>query len=226
MGIVKDISGKRFGRLTAIEISHKANRRMIWECKCDCGNTVYAPTCNLSSGNTQSCGCLNKELVAARSTSHGMSYTREYKTWLGMKKRCFYKNSTNYADYGGRGITVCKRWMSFENFHADMGDKPKGMTLDRVDTDGDYEPSNCRWATLEEQGNNQRGTKRFAFNGKNLTISEWGREVGINKHTLRYRLKHLMWDIERAVTTVPIKRKHPAKFGTEVDVDEIMKGEE
>jgi len=134
---------------------------------------------------------------------HGMKDTRTYQAWVGMKNRCLNKNNKNYADYGGRGITVCERWLTFENFYADMGNAPLGLTLDRYpNNDRNYEPGNCRWATRKEQSNNQRVSKTaklITYQGETLPLAQWAKRFGINKETINSRLSR-GWTIERAFT--------------------------
>ena len=154
--------GDRFGRLVVIErVPSAYNPRYL--CRCDCGRQLEVFGGNLRSGNSRSCGCLQRELLSAQRTTHGMSArdNRTYTTWLAMKGRCFNPHDGHhYRLYGERGITVCDRWLGpdgFANFLADMGERPDGMTLDRYpDPDGNYEPGNCRWATPAEQGRNRR----------------------------------------------------------------------
>jgi hypothetical protein len=153
-----DIASQRFGRLTVIEFS-KVNswHEAIWLCRCDCGNETLVAGSSLRTGNTQSCGCLRR--LGSRRT-HGRTGTSEYRTWRVMRERCSNPNNKDYKDYGGRGIKVCARWDKFENFYADMGPRPKGLTLGRIDNEDDYYPENCKWETWIEQARNRR-PRRF-----------------------------------------------------------------
>lgn len=132
---------------------------------------------------------------------HGQSYTKTYVSWRQMWMRCSNPNVKQYQWYGARGIKVCDRWKDFKNFYADMGNRPEGLTLDRIDNDGDYEPSNCRWATQQEQQRNRRDNVWLTLNGQTLTLTEWGRQLGISKVTLCARLTRYGWSVERALTT-------------------------
>lgn len=170
--------------------SNRKIRRYI--CKCDCGKNVIVQAWHLKSGHTKSCGCAH--------TRHGMCESSEYNIWHGMLNRCKNPKDPRYKDYGGRGIKVCKRWLKFENFFKDMEKRPKGKSIDRIDVDGNYELSNCRWATSQEQQNNTRKNVFLTFNGKTQTISQWAREIVIKRNTLSYRLKR-GWSVERALTT-------------------------
>ena len=153
---VKDRTGEVFGLLTAIEDTGKRKYgKPIWKCICECGNFNEVPIYHLRSGHTKSCGCL-----VGSNKKHGhspvISKTPTYISWDCMKQRCLNPKNISYKNYGGRGIMICERWMVFENFLADMGERPEGMTLDRIDNDGHYEPSNCKWSTWNDQASNRR----------------------------------------------------------------------
>lgn len=166
-----DITGQTFGALTALSMIYEPGKDSRAHCACVCGNTVTAIAYNLRSGNTSSCGCLarktaretgkrNGAIQGKKNATHGMSKTPTYAKWLDARKRCFREKDAHFADYGGRGITMCREWAeSFEAFLADMGVAPEGMTLERNDVDGSYEPNNCRWASKLEQARNKRRVK-------------------------------------------------------------------
>lgn len=153
----KNISGKEFGLLLAISPFDKINSRIRWKCLCKCGKHSIVSVSNLLNGHTKSCGCLKK--INDQNKTHGMTRTKTHTAWANMLQRCENPNATQYADYGGRGIKVCKRWKNFKNFYRDMGEAPKYLTLDRINNDRDYKPSNCRWATYFQQANNRRNNK-------------------------------------------------------------------
>lgn len=160
-----NIIGERYGRFTVLAVDYSLGSRR-WKCRCDCGEIRVLETGNIRSGNSRSCGCLNLELVTERGRNnkkHGYRNKPIYHIWVSMRQRCQNPNAQAWRNYGGRGITVCKRWQKFENFFADMGDQPKGLDLDRINNDGNYEPSNCRWATRSQNIKNSRRRKRNAL---------------------------------------------------------------
>ena len=157
---LENLVGKTFGRLTVIVQKEKPRRSL---CACSCGKFTEIPTHRLNSGNTKSCGCLKRSVLGDATRTHGLANSRvtgyanrTYGIWQAMRGRCMNPNNSRWESYGGRGIKICKRWGSFENFLADMGDVPEGLTLERVNVDGDYKPNNCKWATWEEQAKNKR----------------------------------------------------------------------
>lgn len=206
-----DLTGLRFGRLVVIKHARSENGKTFWDCVCDCGNRKEAIGNKLRSGLIKSCGCLSRELLEnGTRRTHGKSGSRVYRIWNAMLQRCRNKNVERYPVYGGRGITVCKRWMKFENFYEDMGDVPAGKSIDRIDNDLGYFKENCRWASSKEQCANKRKTVKFLFNGEVLTLTEHARVVGIKPHTVYMRLRS-GWSIHDALTTSP--KKISAKHG-------------
>lgn len=198
MGRPREVTaGSTFGRLTALEPTYKvigARSRLHWKCRCECGGEALVESGNLRSGNSTQCGECAKDARGKRHVTHGHSRnyapTKLYVTWKSMLARCENPKNKRYADYGGRGVTVCERWHSFENFAADMGDPPTGdHQIERVDNDKGYEFWNCRWATRYEQAQNKRNTRTLTYAGRTQTISEWAAETGIKRETLKMRLR-------------------------------------
>ena len=184
-----DLSGQRFGRLVAMHAMppKKKGGSTRWLCRCDCGNESTPGTAQLRRGRAKSCGCFQAEAARSANATHGQIKSSEYRAWCAMRSRCNTKSNISFKNYGGRGISVCKRWGDFLCFLSDMGPRPKGTTIDRIDNNGNYEPSNCRWATKEVQDSNKRTTVLVTFNGKTMTYSQWGRELNTDPGTLRQR---------------------------------------
>lgn len=211
----KDLTGLRVGRLVVQKFIGKrvmgdGRWRYCWNCQCDCGNTVSIISGSLKSGATKSCGCLRKQAIGIRSSTHRMTKSPEFSAWSAMWNRCTKPNTSNYKNYGGRGITVCERWRKFEHFFEDMGARPAtANSIERCDNNGDYEPNNCRWATWKEQGRNRRTNHLVVFENKTLCIKEWSDLVGISPRAIYGRLK-VGWSIEDALTKPA--RKWPSQL--------------
>ena len=207
MGFLKDILGNKYGRLTVLSISKRVDRCYYYNCICDCGNSCVIRGASLRKINgTKSCGCIHKETTSKAKKIHGESgnKTAEYRAWKAMKKRCYNLKYEHYQDYGGRGITVCDRWLeSYDNFLQDIGRRPsKKHSLDRYpDINGNYEPSNCRWATKGEQARGKRNNRWLEYNGERMVISDWAKKfnswpsnllVMLKKKTFEEVYKHYM----------------------------------
>lgn len=171
-----DLTGQKFGNLTVISRYISGDGEVLWHCKCDCGNVVKISTGRLNYGNVKSCGCAKAKRTTERNTTHGLSGTRLYEIWCGMKKRCYNKNSNAYENYGGRGIIICQEWlddfMNFYNWAMENG-YSDSLSIDRIDTNGNYEPSNCRWADDKTQSLNKRETIYFELFGEKKPLKEW-----------------------------------------------------
>lgn len=207
-----DLTGQRFGRLVALEHFRK-NGRTYWHCRCDCGNETDVEAYNLKK-ITRSCGCIKKEKCAKMGKAcrkHGMHHTRLYIIWTGMKARCTNPNAANYADYGGRGISVCDEWKTFEPFlrFATANGYHDSLTIDRIDVNGNYEPENVRFISNYEQQSNRRNNHLIIYNGQEKTLTQWANTTGIGIKTLQQRLSH-GWTIEEALT-IPAGGKRPNK---------------
>lgn len=209
-----DMTGQKFGRLTVVEFAGigRENRAM-WNCKCDCGKTIVVSGKSLRNGNTNSCGCLSIENATKRivlyNTKHGCTHTRLYRIWAAMKNRCNNSKGYAYNRYGNRGIKVCEEWQTFQQFYewAMQNGYKYGLSIDRIDNDGDYCPENCRWATAKQQDNNRSSNKIVEYNGEKHTISEWADILGMHQDTLGQRLKSKNYSLEKAMTEPVRKRR-------------------
>lgn len=201
----KDLVGQRFGRLVAIEpIGRDKQGYVIWRCKCDCGNEKNATLKCLGRG-TSSCGCLSREVHDRMRTKHGKCHTRLYETYRSMLDRCNVPTAHEYENYGGRGIKVCDEWLDFENFYEwamangyDENAKRGQCTLDRIDVNGDYEPSNCRFVSMKMQQRNRRNNVLITYNGETHCMSEWAEIAGLKYVTFCHRIK-AGWSMEDAM---------------------------
>lgn len=193
-----DLSGNRYGRL--VVLSFLGSRK--WICLCDCGNKKILLSTSLRRGTTKSCGCYRREVTGNKRKTHGMSQSTEYKIWKDMRKRCLNHKNKEYHNYGGRGIKVCSRWSDFNNFYLDMGARPPGHTLDRIDVNGDYSPENCRWATHEQQSENKRNNHIIIYNGKPTILRDVAEICGIHFTTIIKRL-NAGWSVEDATSVKP-----------------------
>lgn len=207
----KDIAGERFGKLVVLSYAGRDKyRAATWNCVCDCGNHATVPGRSLRIGKTKSCGCRRFEwgrVLRNLPIKHGQTLngrvSKIYRTWSNIIQRCNNPKATGYEHYGGRGITVCERWLNFEDFEADVGNPPgPSYEIDRIDNNGNYSPENCHWATKAQQSRNRRNSVFIEFEGKKMILNDWAVETGINKHTLFKRFK-LGWGAERALTTRP-----------------------
>lgn len=198
----KNLTGLKVGRLTVIRLNCiNKHRQTVWECICDCGNKTNVRGYHLLQNRVNSCGCLRNDVLAEMLRTHGMTDTSPYRSWSGMLSRCENTNDERYKDYGGRGIAVCDEWHDFEMFWGDMKKGyAEGLTLDRIDVNGNYCPENCKWSTQKEQANNRRNNVIISFNGITQTLSQWADMLGINYYTLSKRFNR-GWSVERALTT-------------------------
>lgn len=207
---VIDLTGQKFNRWTVLSRAENTSQGQTqWLCICECQNTRILKSIVLRNGNSQSCGCRKNELLVKRSTKHGQSSERSktptWWSWSAMIARCRDKSNIRYADYGERGIEVCERWLTFANFYEDMGNRPVGMTLDRIDPDKSYCKDNCRWANTKTQARNRRDTIRLTHNGVTLPMREWAELLGVNGNTLASRLKRGC-TTEQALTGIDRRR--------------------
>lgn len=199
-----NLVGQKFGRLTVLNYAYTKNGRAYWECKCDCGNKTFVCTYRLTGGITKSCGCLHSEQVSKRMSTHKLSKTPLYDTFCRMKFRCYNKNNPDYKYYGLKGIKICSEWLedfkTFYDWSLANGYK-KGLTIDRINVNGNYEPSNCRWVSWKVQQNNRSNNHLITYNNQTHTLSEWANLLNMPVSRLVRRLSSLHWSVERAFTT-------------------------
>lgn len=200
----KNLTGKKFGRLTVVKhVGSDRNNQALWLCDCDCGNEHIVTGHSLLRGAVKSCGCLKNDLSSARLKIHGKSNTRLYDIWTAMKQRCYNKRHSHYLNYGGRGITICDEWKTdFKNFYcwAIANGYSDSLTIDRINNDGNYEPSNCRWITNFEQQQKRTNTHIVEYKGELFTLSQLARKYNIKPNVLERRIK-CGWEIEKSLYT-------------------------
>lgn len=191
MPAFKDLTGKAFGKWGVLSYAGSSGGA-TWNCVCECGTERVVTSTSLIGGYSKSCGCGRhpSEWTTSHGHQRGGKQSPTYMTWRSMLRRCSDAGHPSYKDYGGRGIKVCDQWKSFEVFLSDMGERPKGKNLDRIDCNSDYSVGNCRWVTNKENNNNRRNNRYLEYNGKRLTVSQWADELGIKDGTIRGRLFH------------------------------------
>jgi len=201
MGAFIDLTGQRYGYLTVLSrVENDRFKRARWLCRCDCGKEVVAGSNNLRTGQVASCGCARAVTTRKRLTTHGMTDGVLYNIWRGIRQRCNNPHSHAFKNYGGRGVSVCKEWDKFENFYSwgmSHGYR-KGLSIDRIDVNGNYEPKNCRWADRLQQANNTRRTKFIEYNGEKHATAEWARKLGLSRRGFASRIANMT--IEDAMT--------------------------
>lgn len=202
------VIGQKFSMWTVVAIRRQARSKVL--CRCDCGSERWLAWWTVKAGETKSCGCAAERMRAVTRTKHGYAGTPTYQTWTNMKGRCGRPSHTHYEYYGARGIRVCERWMKFKNFLEDMGVKPDGHSIDRIDNSKGYEPGNCRWATHKQQMNNFRRNHVAIIGGQERTLSEWADASGTNYGTVHSRLRRGK-PIEEAIFKAAKPRKKRLK---------------
>jgi hypothetical protein len=198
--LVDDLTAVRFDHLRVIKrVENAQDGSAVWECKCDCGESRTIRGTALRAGRHKSCGCMSPKFKANDPRNAGYSHLREYRIWRGMVDRCSDLTGKKSHLYAAKGIRVCERWNTFPDFLADMGKCPKGFTIERIDGNRGYEPSNCKWASRVEQANNTTRNVMLEFKGRRQTISQWATELAIKSNTIVYRIRR-GWSIERALS--------------------------
>lgn len=196
------LTGQRFGMLVVMEMAGVRKRKSLWNVRCDCGTEKVVAGIELTSGRATSCTCQWKKWNSTKQ-KHGKT---AYSIWKAMMARCYNPNTVGFVSYGGRGISVCDRWKNFDIFFADMWPRPKGMSIERIDNNGNYEPANCRWATRAEQGLNQRSNHMVTVDGVSRPLSYWASLAGIHRAVIFYRLR-AGWNPKDAVFKPPMQMK-------------------
>ena len=182
-----DLTGLGVNKLRVLRRVENVGRQPAWLCACECGVEKRVLGMHLRAGKPNDCGCGLSEQRSAQARRHGMTDTPEWRTWKAMLDRCTRDTHPSWKDYGGRGIKVCKRWLKFENFYADMGSRPDGMTLDRIKNNRGYSPANCRWATQAEQQNNRRSNVYLTLDGETRTMQQWATHFGVSYPVVKER---------------------------------------
>lgn len=201
--------GKRYGRLTVQSDAGVEGEKRQWNCLCDCGTMHVAPTNALTSGHTKSCGCLQAETMSRGNVVHGLSGTQVHIAWQNMRARCENQNNEAFKNYGGRGIKVCDRWQTFENFLADMGQPPTSRhSIERINNGSGYDPGNCIWATRSKQSRNKRDNVWVTMQGRKMILKDWCKELGIHPSTVYRRLSR-GYSAEAALTAPMEQKRHP-----------------
>jgi len=197
-------AGTVFGLLMVTGATTRdARRRLLWVCRCECGSHTAASSSDLRSGRVVSCGCKRLSMLRTSNLRHGGTHTRTFSIWKDMHRRCFNRNCAAFPNYGGRGITICDRWREFPAFLADMGPCPSGLSIERIDVNGNYEPQNCRWASRHTQARNTRRTVLVEYRGERMALIDACSLAGLPYATVRDRIRLLKWPVEQALS-VPV----------------------
>ncbi len=194
-----DLTGHKYSRWLVSSYAGKHGRTHVWNCVCECGSERVCRGPNLRCGHSQSCGCYCADRIREEFTTHGRTRTPAYRAWLSMRDRCLRVKSSAFADYGGRGISICEAWETFQGFFGDMGDPPKGLTLERIDVKGNYNKQNCRWADRTDQARNRRNSRFIRIDGKNVHAKDAADILGVQYKTLMARINAYGWTDEEIV---------------------------
>ena len=199
-----DLIGKNFGRWKVLSRNQNRGKHPYWQCICECGKARSVNQSSLITGLSKSCGCLSKEVTAATGRAnrvHGGAGSATYRIWQSMIQRCRNSNLEIFKYYGGKGITVCDEWLDYSTFLRDMGERPKGRSIDRIDGGKGYYKDNCRWATNKEQSRNIRTNRNVTYNGVEKSLSQWCEELNLNYQAVHSRLTRYGWAVNKALST-------------------------